>query len=259
MEKTYRNYSNVNDKVIETYKFNHQYQTYDYVTKIKEEYMKFDKGIFGIWEVIELSNNIVDESDPDIQLPQIYHYFQTAENVRKLYPDNEEMHLVGLIHDLGKVMLLEEFGGLEQWSVVGDTYPLGCQFSGKIIYSEFFDANHDKYSKYGVYEKNCGLDSVTFSWSHDEYLYQVLKNNKECTLSDYAMKVIRYHSFYAFHHEGEYLYLANEEDIKLKDTLYNFSRCDLYSKDNNNKLNIDELKTYYKHLINKYCPGVFEW
>ena len=35
--------------------------------------------------------------------------------------------LVGLIHDLGKVLCLF---GEPQWAVVGDTFPVGCAFSG---------------------------------------------------------------------------------------------------------------------------------
>ena len=48
--------------------------------------------------------------------------------------------LTGLLHDLGKVLCLY---GEPQWAVVGDTYPVGCQFSDKIVYSEFFAENPD--------------------------------------------------------------------------------------------------------------------
>lgn len=256
-----RDYNHVNDAVIETYKLNHQYQTLDYVNDMKIVYTKFNKITMSIWEAIELSNNIIDESDPDITLPQVYHYFQTAENVRKLYPEEEELHLVGLIHDLGKVMLLKEFGLLPQWSVVGDIYPLGCQFSPKIVYSEFFSTNadYDKYDKYGIYTPNVGFDHVMMSWSHDEYLYQVLKNHPLCSLSEKSLRIIRYHSFYAFHTENEYTYLANEDDRQLKPLLKLFSECDLYSKDDDNKLDINILKDYYIKLIDTYCPGITQW
>ena len=49
------------------------------------------------------------------------------------HPDDDWFHLVGLIHDLGKVMA---FFGEPQWAVVGDTFPVGCKpqvsFSGII-------------------------------------------------------------------------------------------------------------------------------
>ena len=46
---------------------------------------------------------LVDESDPDIDLPNIIHAFQTAEQIRAKHPDKEWFQLTGLIHDLGKV------------------------------------------------------------------------------------------------------------------------------------------------------------
>lgn len=51
------------------------------------------------------SDKRVDESDPDTNLSQIAHAFQTAEAARK---DNQPrwMQATCLIHDLGKVWLL---------------------------------------------------------------------------------------------------------------------------------------------------------
>jgi len=46
-----------------------------------------------------------------------------------------------LIHDLGKVLSLF---GEPQWAVVGDTFPVGCAFSDKIVFPEYFDANPDR-------------------------------------------------------------------------------------------------------------------
>ena len=54
-------------------------------------------------EALEKLNDLVDESDPDIDLPNIVHAFQTAEQIRKDHPDKEWFQLTGLIHDLGKV------------------------------------------------------------------------------------------------------------------------------------------------------------
>jgi len=261
----FRDYSNINPKVVETYKLNHKYQTFDYVTEMKNKYcVKYDRASMGIWDAIELSNNICDESDPDLDLPQIYHSLQTAENIRMHYPDRKDLHLIGLIHDLGKVMLLDEFGKLPQWSVVGDIFPLGCAFSDKIVFSEFFEDNPDNKNpeyntKYGIYKNNCGFDNVNMSWSHDEYLFNVLKSNPTCCIPHESLRIIKYHSFYPFHKENEYLHLANEDDMKLKPILQLFSNCDLYSKDNINKLNIDDLKPYYAELIDEYCPGNFNW
>lgn len=49
-------------------------------------------------------NDLVDESDPDTNLPNIVHAFQTAESIRETHPDLDWFHLTGLIHDIGKVI-----------------------------------------------------------------------------------------------------------------------------------------------------------
>ena len=40
------------------------------------------------------------------ELANSLHGFQTAEKVRELHPDLDWLHLVALIHDIGKVMAL---------------------------------------------------------------------------------------------------------------------------------------------------------
>lgn len=68
------------------------------VKKMREEYMKLDKMEMSIWECCELLNNVVDDSDPDLDEPQIEHLLQTAEAIRKDYPDEDWLHLTALIH-----------------------------------------------------------------------------------------------------------------------------------------------------------------
>ena len=75
-----------------------------------------------------------------IDLPNSVHLFQTAERIREVHPDKDWFHLVGLIHDLGKVLALY---GEPQWSTVGDTFPVGCAFSNKCVFPEFFKENTD--------------------------------------------------------------------------------------------------------------------
>lgn len=264
-QNQFRDYANINPKVVETYRLNHKYQTFKYGDEMRQKYnVKHNKAIMGLWDAIELCNDIIDESDPDLNLPQIFHSIQTAERLKRVHPDRKDLHLVGLIHDLGKVMLLPEFGNLPQWSVVGDIYPTGCAFSDKIVFSEFFSENPDSKNeafntKYGIYEKHCGFDNVRMSWSHDEYLDAVLRHNPKCILPKESRRIIKYHSFYAFHKENEYDHLANQDDIKLKPILQTFSHCDLYSKDDNLKLDIDDFKPYYAELVDEYCPGKFDW
>ena len=48
------------------------------------------------------------------------------------------LHLVGLIHDLGKVLAHPCFGSQPQWAVVGDTWPTGCAHDPRVVFAEFF-------------------------------------------------------------------------------------------------------------------------
>ncbi|KAF6163152.1 hypothetical protein GIB67_025016 [Kingdonia uniflora] len=72
---------------------------------MREEYEKLDKVVMSIWECCELLNEFIDESNPDLDEPQIEHLLQTAEAIRRDYPNENWLHLVGLIHDLGKILL----------------------------------------------------------------------------------------------------------------------------------------------------------
>ncbi|KAJ4823672.1 Inositol oxygenase 1 [Turnera subulata] len=161
------------------YKINHFNQTYDFVRRMRQEYGKLNRVEMSIWECCELLNDVVDESDPDLDEPQIEHLLQTAEAIRRDYPNEDWLHLTGLIHDLGKVLLLPSFGGLPQWAVVGDTFPVGCAFDESIVHHKYFkgnpDFNNPAYNtKHGVYWEGCGLNNVYMSWGHDDYMYLVL-------------------------------------------------------------------------------------
>ncbi|KAF5938837.1 hypothetical protein HYC85_023096 [Camellia sinensis] len=238
------------------YKTNHINQTYEFkVTKKKEEFEKLNRAKMSIWECCELLNETVDESDPDLDEPQIEHLLQSAEAIRRDYPDQDWLHLTALIHDLGKVLLHPKFGAEPQWCVVGDTYPLGCAFDESIVYHKYFEQNpdfkHPVYStKLGVYKENCGLENVTISWGHDDYMYTVMKENKS-TLPSAAFFIIRFHSFYPLHTSGAYSYLMNDEDTENLKWLKIFNKYDLYSK-SKVRVDVEKVKPYYLSLIEKY-------
>lgn len=67
------------------------------------QWMKFDHMKCTMKEALVKLNDLVDESDPDVDIPNIVHAFQTAERIRKDYPNDDWFHLTGLIHDAGKV------------------------------------------------------------------------------------------------------------------------------------------------------------
>ncbi len=167
-----------------------------------------------VWEALDYLNTLVDDSDPDVDFTQIDHALQTAEAVRQA-GQPRWLIAAGLIHDLGKVLCLF---GEPQWAVVGDTFPVGCAFSDRAVYPEYFslnpDSTHPIYStENGIYEPHCGLDNVHMSWGHDEYIFHVVK---DC-LPIEALYALRYHSFYPWHKEGAYQHLANDRDRAMID------------------------------------------
>ncbi|KAI8060695.1 putative inositol oxygenase [Gongronella butleri] len=256
--ETFRVYDDAKDGVQALYKEHHAKQTVAHVLDMKKKYCRRDranKTLLGVWQVLEILNSFVDESDPDTELPQIMHALQSAEAARQ---DGQPdwMVLTCLIHDCGKYLSVQ---GVPQWSVVGDTNPVGCAFSDKIVYSDLFDANPDArvsayQSKHGIYEPNCGLDRVHMSFGHDEYLYHVVKDH----LPEEAAYVIRYHSFYACHTAGEYQWLMNDEDHLLMKWVKVFNKYDLYSKADHVP-DVDTLRPYYQQLIAKYFPEKIYW
>lgn len=255
-KEEFRNYDNPErDTVREFYRLNHTYQTYDFVQQKKADFLKFDRKEMPIWEAFNFLNTLVDDSDPDIELDQLQHLLQTSEAIRADgHPD--WFVLTGLLHDMGKVLCLF---GEPQWAVVGDTFPVGCKPSDKIVYPEFFAANPDSQderynTKYGVYEPNCGLNNVHLSWGHDEYLYHMMKDH----MPESALYMMRYHSFYAQHREGAYDHLMDDHDREMFKWVKLFNPYDLYSKAPVPP-NVKELKPYYEDLIAKYLPSTIKF
>jgi inositol oxygenase len=241
--------------VKEFYRLNHTRQTYDFVQQKKKRYLSLDKKQMGIWEAMEYLNTLVDDSDPDTDLTQIEHLLQAAETARA---DGQPRWLIltCLIHDLGKILCL---WNEPQWAVVGDTFPVGCQYSDKVVFPEFFQENPDSQNEQyqtptGVYSPACGLANVHLSWGHDEYLYNVVKDH----LPDEALYPIRYHSFYAAHREGAYEHLMSDYDKKMFEYVRRFNSYDLYSKAEA-KPNVQELKPFYEDLIREYFPNKLRW
>lgn len=252
----------IQQRVKRTYYTMHKNQCMDFVRSRMNKWMKFNHAEMTIMEALELLNSLLDESDPDSDLPNIVHAFQTAERIRATHPDQDWFHLTGLIHDLGKVMAL---WGEEQWAVVGDTFLVGCAFGDNIVYRQnSFDENPDlknpRYNtKYGIYQPHCGLDNVIFSWGHDEYMARVLQNHKGCTLPPEAIKIIKLHSFYPWHTSGDYRHLCTNDDIeKTLPLIREFNNFDLYTK-SAPVPDIEALMPYYQGLIDKYIPGKVKW
>jgi inositol oxygenase len=157
---------------------------------------------------------------------------------------------------MGKVLCLF---GEPQWAVTGDTFPVGCAYSDRIVYPDFFQENPDInvaecQTKCGIYREGCGLDDVLMSWGHDEYLYQVVQPYVPVE----AQYMIRYHSFYAAHREGEYEWLMDDQDREMFRWVRAFNQYDLYTK-SDIKPDLAGLMPYYRQLVAQFFPTKLWW
>jgi inositol oxygenase len=252
----FRNYeADARPTVREFYRLNHLHQTHEFGQAKRREFLGLNRMQMGIWEAAEYLNQLVDDSDPDTDMSQLEHLLQTAEQLRR---DGQPrwMILTGFVHDLGKILCL---WGEPQWAVVGDTFPTGCAWSDKIVFPRFFEANPDAnnprlQTRNGVYEEGCGLDAVQLSWGHDEYIYQVCKDY----LPIESLYMLRYHSFYPWHREGEYDHLCNDQDRRLLKAVKDFNPYDLYTK-SHSKPDAKALRPFYEDLIAEFFPAKVRW
>lgn len=255
-KEEFRNYeADAKPGVREFYRLNHCYQTHEFALAKRRQYLTLDRRRMGAWEAAEYLNTLVDDSDPDTDLSQLQHLLQTSEHIRA---DGHARWfiLTGFIHDLGKILCLWDE---PQWAVVGDTFPTGCRYSERNVFPQYFADNPDSQdSRYqsplGVYEAECGLDNVTLSWGHDEYIYHVVKDY----LPDEALYMLRYHSFYAWHHEDEYGHLTNAHDRRMLTWVKQFNQYDLYTK-SHAPPDVQQLRPYYEDLIAEFFPATLKW
>lgn len=251
----FRDYDNALPRVETFYAANHTHQTLSFVLDKKRDYLSLNRKTLSVWEALEFLNTLVDDSDPDVDFTQIEHALQTAESIRTA--DQPRWFIAtGLVHDLGKILCLF---GEPQWAVVGDTFPVGCLWSPKIVYSHFFSENPDRLvpeyqTENGIYEPGCGLDRVHMSWGHDEYVYHAVK---DC-LPDEALYMLRYHSFYPWHKEGEYSNLLDDKDRAMLKWVRAFNRYDLYSK-GSPRPKMQELMPFYEDLVKEFFPAPLRW
>lgn len=236
------------------YKEQHIHQTYEYaLQKRSKNYCTTMK----MSDALKLLDSFVDPSDPDVSVANSIHAYQTAERIRKEHPNNFELQICGLIHDLGKILF--SFGE-PSWAVVGDTFVVGCEFPKSIVFYDTLklnpDFNHPVYgTENGIYKEKCGIENLVLSHGHDEYLYNVLQKNQDNHyLSKKYQNVIRFHSFYPWHTAGEYVRFECETDENIKQDVLEFNKYDLYSKMETNFVLTNEIQEYYDKLLNKFFP-----
>uniref|UniRef100_A0A2I3HFN5 Inositol oxygenase n=1 Tax=Nomascus leucogenys TaxID=61853 RepID=A0A2I3HFN5_NOMLE len=92
---SFRNYTSgpLLDRVFTTYKLMHTHQTVDFVRSKHAQFGGFSYKKMTVMEAVDLLDGLVDESDPDVDFPNSFHAFQTAEGIRKAHPDKGEPRL----------------------------------------------------------------------------------------------------------------------------------------------------------------------
>ena len=249
----------IGSKQYEFYKKMYENQTLNFVLKMKQKYSELNNVKMPINKAFEFLDSYIDPSDPDLDEPNSIHTYQTAERIRKKYPDDKEYQLIGLIHDFGKILFTF---GEPDYAVVGDTFVVGCKIPDSVVCYEATRHNPDNDNTVlGIYKRFCGLDELHLSFGHDEYLYQVLKQNKnKHKISRKYWDIIRYHSFYPWHDKDSYSYLMdNDVDLEKYRLVKEFNEFDLYSKEDKEFKLTDEIKKYYADLMLEYFISELQW
>jgi len=278
-------------RVVEHFRDMRTHQTVEFYRRMEAKYF-FEDGkycrLMTMEEAFQELENYVGASDPDLSLPNKLHMLQTAEGIRRDgHPD--WFQLVGLLHDIGKIMFLwgvpedgQDGRGLwsdaagsrtKQWALGGDTFVVGCRIpdddGGGGVFPEFNalnpDIRDDRYSTpCGMYERHCGLDKLCFAWGHDDYMYRMLVAN-DCRIPQEGLDMIRYHSAYPLHSSSAggkssaYSHLLKVPgDLERIEWVRLLNRYDLYTKDDDNDIRCDWDRTlwpYYHGLLDKYGLG----
>ena len=256
-----RCYDTAGEPVRALYRSARSFHTVDRVKELRRRYRPGQFGTMGVWEALEALEGFRDVSDPDVDAANRQHALQTAESMRREgLPD--WLVFTGLIHDVGKILFQhgrDEDGTslATQWSLVGDTFVVGCALPPELVYPEFNQLSPESHDGLGIYSAGCGLDMCNVSFGHDEYLYQVLCASQHA-LPPVALRVVRYHSLYAWHHSGCYKELESPCDADTLKWVKILNRHDLYSK-RDGVVESEEVRDYYESLAQRYLPGGFNF
>jgi len=273
-EEEFRNYKDsARQQVVQRhYRLMRQNQTVEFHDRMMEKLMtRLNAGEckMTVRECFDSLAPYVDSSDPDTKFPNVVHALQTAEGIREAGKP-EWFQLVGLMHDMGKIMFKwgtketgqEGTANGDQWALGGDTWVVGAEIPQSCVFPHYNKLNPDMKnpaynSKLGIWKEGCGIGNLKFAFGHDEYMYQVLKFNK-AKIPEEGLAMIRYHSCYPWHTANEYGHFMAEGDQRIKEWVQEFNKFDLYTK-SEKKLDEKELWPYYQGLIDKFCPGKLCW
>ena len=90
MTETLRNYD-IDSKQCEFYKRMYQNQDLKFVLMTKRKYDKLDNVEMTMNKALSLMDTFIDPSDPDLDEENSIHAYQTAERIRKKFPEDKEL------------------------------------------------------------------------------------------------------------------------------------------------------------------------
>jgi hypothetical protein len=142
----------------------HRAQTEESVAALKARYEGAVFGRVHVWDLVEKLALCVDPSDMRLFCgSQFVHLQQILAAMERNGVSDPDMLLLAVIHDLGKVLLLE---GEAPENVVCTTRHIGSP------------------------EPGCGLENVVFQFGHGEFIYSRIRGH----VPDHVAWVARYHN-----------------------------------------------------------------
>jgi hypothetical protein len=198
----------------------HDAQTLDDVAALQRKYAAPVFGCVSPWSLVERLGQCIDPTDRRLfGASQQLHVLQIIDAMEAEGTASDEMLLVALVHDLGKLLLLTNEA---PENVVGMNRPVRAGDPGG------------------------GLDRCVFQWNHDEFAYSRLKDH----LPDGLAWLVRYHSILP---EICKPYMDARDRDYFRRYLKPFARYDHGTK---SPLHVpDRRLDDYRHVVERWLPA----
>ena len=232
-------------------------QSAEFVGRMRRKYAALRGFPMTMPEGLRLLGAVIDNSDPDTSLPNIEHAYQAARAARRLRPDDAMFQVATLIHDVGKIVTL--FDEVPDWATVGDTFVVGEALPRTAPFHQLAPPRVVAPLPGGGGDAGGGLANALVSWGHDEYMFQVLRQNSAAhALPPRYWNAIRFHSLYAWHTHGYYRHLMSPADHATLRDVQALNACDLYSKDDLDPVGATE-RERFDTLLSAVFPEPLCW
>ena len=200
--------------------YSHFNQTIEDINFLMEKYSEPVFGKMYVFDLLKELANCIDPTDSVLCcVSQLVHTMQVVEAMEQDNVKDEDMLIAGLIHDLGKLLLLT------------NEKPENIVCINTLVKKPA--------------DRGIGLDNCIFQWNHDEFVYDRFKDH----VSYEVAWIVRYHSIKV---KPNRIYMNNKDKKLAQKYLIPFKKYDINSKSIYNlpKKNLND----YKDLVYKYFP-----